>query len=214
MSDNGDNATPRASLKGGGPKKGGTKDGSTKDGGPKTPTSAQKGNMTQIELTPIESLLFFNMVRFGSYEKIKWDLVAAHSNLKNAASARVCAIVFSFIHNQSVAHFSFLNRFAFVKSSKSITCWTRSLRILDPSLRSERLPPSLMMRTVIPPTIRAPSPRSRVCASDLLVPAVAVLRGKRWKSDPTMIRTMRRQLLIVLSLLLPRLRRSLTQSPT
>lgn len=106
MSDHGNNTTPRASPKGGGPKKGGTKDGSTKDSGPKTPTSAQNGNMTQIELTPIESLLFFNMVRFGSYEKIKWDLVAAHSNLKNAASARVCTTGVPPIRNQSVAHFS------------------------------------------------------------------------------------------------------------
>lgn len=64
MSDNGDNKTPRALSKGGGPKKGGIKDGITKDSGPKTPPSAEKGkkNMTQIELTPIESLLFFNMV--------------------------------------------------------------------------------------------------------------------------------------------------------
>lgn len=64
MSDNGDNKTPRPLPKGGGPKKGGTKDGIIKDSGPKTPTSAEKGrkNMTQIELTPIESLLFFNMV--------------------------------------------------------------------------------------------------------------------------------------------------------
>lgn len=64
MSDSGDNKTPRALPKGGGPKKGGNKDGITMDSGPKTPTSAEKGrkNMTQIELTPIESLLFFNMV--------------------------------------------------------------------------------------------------------------------------------------------------------
>ncbi|KAG6360657.1 hypothetical protein INS49_011722 [Diaporthe citri] len=92
MSDNGDNKTPRALPKSGGPKKGGTKDGITKDSGPKTPTSAEKGrkNMTQIELTPIESLLFFNMVRFnGNHDKIDWNLVASHSNLKNAASAKV-----------------------------------------------------------------------------------------------------------------------------
>lgn len=64
MSDHGDNKTPRALPKGGGPKNGGTKNRITKDSGPKTPTSAEKGkkNMTQIELTPIESLLFFNMV--------------------------------------------------------------------------------------------------------------------------------------------------------
>ncbi|KAI7774693.1 hypothetical protein LA080_008000 [Diaporthe eres] len=96
MSDHGDNKTPRALPKGGGPKNGGTKNGITKDSGPKdsgpkTPTSAEKGkkNMTQIELTPIESLLFFNMVRFnGNHDKIDWNLVASHSNLKNAASAK------------------------------------------------------------------------------------------------------------------------------
>lgn len=93
MSDHGENATPRASPKGGGPKKGDTKEGSTKDSGPKTPTGTEKGkkNITQIELTPVESLLFFNMVRFGSHEKIDWERVASFSNLKNAASARVRA---------------------------------------------------------------------------------------------------------------------------
>lgn len=94
MSGNGESMTPpRASPKGGDPKKGDIKDGSTNDSGPKTPTSTEKGkkNITQIELTPVESLLFFNMVRFGSHEKIDWERVASYSNLKNAASARVRA---------------------------------------------------------------------------------------------------------------------------
>lgn len=71
MSNHGSNTTPGASPKG---------------GGPKTPT---KKNTAQIELTPIESLLFFNMIRFGNLQNINWDQVASHSNLKNAASARV-----------------------------------------------------------------------------------------------------------------------------
>lgn len=93
MSGHGENTTPHASPKGGGPKKDDTKDGSTNDSGPKTPTGTEKGkkNITQIELTPVESLLFFNMVRFGSHEKIDWERVASYSNLKNAASARVRA---------------------------------------------------------------------------------------------------------------------------
>lgn len=120
------------------------------------------------------------------------------------------------LHSQPVcsSFLSFFNRFAFVKSSKSIICWTRSLRPLDLSLRSERLPPSLTMRTVIPPTIRAPSPRRQVCASDLLAPAVAVPRGRKWTPNSRMTRTIRRQLLTVSSLLLRRPRRNLTQSPT
>ncbi|KAJ0125491.1 hypothetical protein J7T55_006840 [Diaporthe amygdali] len=101
MADQDGHTTPRASPENGDPQNvepnnggnmDGTHDGGPKDGGPKTPSSGEKGkkNMTQIELTPIESLLFFNMVRFnGNHDKIDWNMVAAHSNLKNAASARV-----------------------------------------------------------------------------------------------------------------------------
>jgi hypothetical protein len=62
MPDHGGNANPSAS-----PKDDGSKNGGTNDSGPKTPTNAKNGkkNTTQIELTPIESLLFFNMVRFN-----------------------------------------------------------------------------------------------------------------------------------------------------
>lgn len=70
-----------------------TTSGQSPDGdGPKTPTRAEKSTeekMTQIELTPIESLLFFNLVRFNNHENIDWSKVASHSNLKNAASAKV-----------------------------------------------------------------------------------------------------------------------------
>lgn len=108
MADQDGHTTPRASPENGDPQNvepnnggnmDGTHDGGPKDGGPKTPSSGEKGkkNMTQIELTPIESLLFFNMVRFnGNHDKIDWNMVAAHSNLKNAASARVCAWYISF----------------------------------------------------------------------------------------------------------------------
>lgn len=50
MSDHGGNKTPRAS---------------TKDGGTKDPNTPEK-IITQIELTPIESLLFFNMGQYSS----------------------------------------------------------------------------------------------------------------------------------------------------
>lgn len=62
MPDHGGNAAHRAT-----PKDDGSKNSGTKDVGPKTPTNAKNGknNTTQIELTPIESLLFFNMVRFN-----------------------------------------------------------------------------------------------------------------------------------------------------
>lgn len=43
-----------------------------------------------IELTPVESLLFFNIVRFNKDPTaVDWDQVALHSNLKNAGSAKV-----------------------------------------------------------------------------------------------------------------------------
>lgn len=43
-----------------------------------------------IELTPVESLLFFNIVRFNTdHTAVDWDQVALHSNLKNAGSAKV-----------------------------------------------------------------------------------------------------------------------------
>ncbi|POS70607.1 hypothetical protein DHEL01_v211000 [Diaporthe helianthi] len=70
MPNHGGNTTPSPSSKDDGVKKvnakGGIKD-STKDGSPKTPTNVKNGKKrgTQIELTPIESLLFFNMVRFN-----------------------------------------------------------------------------------------------------------------------------------------------------
>lgn len=79
MAGHGDNTTSRASPDG-------------DCDGPKTPTKAEKvtdEKMTQIELTPIESLLFFNMVRFNNHENIDWNKVASNSNLKNAASAKV-----------------------------------------------------------------------------------------------------------------------------
>lgn len=45
---------------------------------------------TGIELTPVESLLFFNIVRFNNDPTaVDWESVATHSNLKNAASAKV-----------------------------------------------------------------------------------------------------------------------------
>lgn len=50
MSDHGGNKTPR---------------GFTKDGGTKDPNTPEK-TITQIELTPIESLLFFNMGQYNS----------------------------------------------------------------------------------------------------------------------------------------------------
>lgn len=62
----GGKVTPSPSSKDDGIKKGGTKD-DTKDGRPKTPTNIKNDakKLPQIELTPIESLLFFNMVRFN-----------------------------------------------------------------------------------------------------------------------------------------------------
>lgn len=62
MPEHGGNATSSPS-----PRDGDSKDVGAKEGGPKTPTNTENGdkNMTQIELTPIESLLFFNMVRFN-----------------------------------------------------------------------------------------------------------------------------------------------------
>ncbi|KAF3765960.1 hypothetical protein M406DRAFT_234566, partial [Cryphonectria parasitica EP155] len=40
--------------------------------------------------TPVESLLFFNIVRFNKDPSaVDWNEVAIHSNLKNAGSAKV-----------------------------------------------------------------------------------------------------------------------------
>lgn len=51
---------------------------------------SSSSKMTTIELSGVESLLFFNMVRFNPrHDSINWEHVAYHSNLKNAASAKV-----------------------------------------------------------------------------------------------------------------------------
>lgn len=67
------------------------KDTGDKKGNPKTETpksNAKKGG--GIELTAVESLLFFNIVRFNKETSaVDWDKVALYSNLKNAASAKV-----------------------------------------------------------------------------------------------------------------------------
>lgn len=62
-----------------------------KKGDPKT-TTPQTGSKKHpgIELTAVESLLFFNIVRFNKDPgAVDWHRVALHSNLKNAASAKV-----------------------------------------------------------------------------------------------------------------------------
>ncbi|KAG8160229.1 hypothetical protein KVR01_009765 [Diaporthe batatas] len=84
----GGNITPSPSSKDDGINKGGTKDGS-----PKTPTNVKsdKKKLAQIELTPTESLLFFNMplTSLPLSASVDWAAVAVHSNLKNAASAKI-----------------------------------------------------------------------------------------------------------------------------
>lgn len=91
MSDHDCNATPHTP---GNTRAGSTEDDNTKGDGPGTPKSGEDPEeiTNQVGLTAIESLLFFNMVRFnGSQDNVDWDMVASHSNLKNAASAKVCA---------------------------------------------------------------------------------------------------------------------------
>lgn len=52
-----------------------------------TPKGNKKAN--GVELTAVEGLLFFNIIRFNKdTSAVDWDQVAIHSNLKNAASAK------------------------------------------------------------------------------------------------------------------------------
>lgn len=52
-----------------------------------TPKGSKKA--TGVELTAVEGLLFFNIIRFNKdTSAVDWDQVAIHSNLKNAASAK------------------------------------------------------------------------------------------------------------------------------
>lgn len=64
---------------------------SNKKGDPKTTTPQTSSKKHPgIELTAVESLLFFNIVRFNMDPgAVDWHQVALHSNLKNAASAKV-----------------------------------------------------------------------------------------------------------------------------
>lgn len=86
MSDNNDHKTPPLSSQDTG--LGQPEPTSTAETAAGTPKPIVKKG--PIELTSVEGVLFFNIVRFSNdTASVDWDQVAIHSNLKNAASAKV-----------------------------------------------------------------------------------------------------------------------------
>lgn len=78
MSDHADNSTRQQSL------------GDETEAAPTRKGPKPKEKLPKFEFTNVEGLMFFNIVRFHKDPTaIDWEQVAIHSNLKNAASAKV-----------------------------------------------------------------------------------------------------------------------------